>query len=410
MRCRECDVEQEYMSTEHLLQCSGLTLQEYAIRYHVPLELLVHPQQINTTDSPANYATVRGVPSGRAQAVKAGLDLAGLLLDEESLMVIPGEIRRLDQLLWALQYVREYGFQYKQEYVYDNDSHRVVARNHLKAPRFSMSEPVCQWLSNAPETECRLALAVLISHVAELQAGYLFIPTSSYDDADAVMSALERYFAVHFLPLGDVSSENALLLRSETMDDTRQLLEKLSAELSSIPCAAERFEMKTPEVTVAKELVFDSAHFITDHPAKCSNLHGGRYVLHVKVKGRIDPITGCVIDYGYLKRVVNHRIIEHFDHHTLNYAAGELAWRSSTEMLCVYIWDQLIDYLPGLVELQLYETTQSWCCYQGPSVEQRQRDGADLLQKHFQHPDLGNSDLRRFASAPVGEALRIINQ
>ena len=162
----------------------------------------------------------------------------------------------------------------------------------------------------------------------------------------------------------------------------------------SMPGTRERFEQKTPEVTVSKELVFDAAHFITDHPAKCSNLHGGRYLLHVKVKDRIDPTTGCVVDYGYLKRVTNQQVIDRFDHHNLNYAAAELAWRSSTEMLCVFIWEQLIEYLPGLVELQLYETTQSWCNYSGPSLEEFQQSGSDALMTYFLEPKLGESPLR----------------
>jgi 6-pyruvoyl tetrahydropterin synthase/QueD family protein len=147
-------------------------------------------------------------------------------------------------------------------------------------------------------------------------------------------------------------------------------------------------------VTVSKELVFDAAHFITDHPAKCSNLHGGRYLLHVKVRDRIDPETGCVVDYGYLKRVATKRVIDRFDHHNLNYAASELAWRSSTEMLCVFIWEQLIEYLPGLVELQLYETAQSWCNYTGPSLAEFQQSGSDSLLTHFTDNKLGRSQLR----------------
>ena len=96
-----------------------------------------------------------------------------------------------------------------------------------------------------------------------------------------------------------------------------------------------------------------------------------------------DPVTGCVVDYGYLKRVVNRLIIERFDHHHLNYAAEELAWRSSTEMLCVYIWEQLIEYLPGLSGIRLYETTNSWCDYQGRSLAEQQVQGSESLLYPF---------------------------
>jgi len=208
-----------------------------------------------------------------------------------------------------------------------------------------------------------------------------------------VIAEASRY-GILFKELNAADQQDGLLLRTMTRSDSLRLLELVAEPLRDIPGAIERYEQKTPEITVSKELVFDAAHFITDHPAKCSNLHGGRYLLHVKVKDRIDPVTGCVVDYGYLKRVATKQVIDRFDHHSLNYAATELAWRSSTEMLCVYIWEQLIEYLPGLVELQLYETTQSWCNYMGPSLEEYQQKGNDRLMTYFIDKKLGQSNLR----------------
>ncbi len=57
------------------------------------------------------------------------------------------------------------------------------------------------------------------------------------------------------------------------------------------------------------------------------------------------------------------------------------------------IWEQLIESLPGLCELELYETTQSWCSYQGPALEEFQRRGSDPVLTHFQG-DLASSPLR----------------
>jgi 6-pyruvoyl tetrahydropterin synthase/QueD family protein len=184
-----------------------------------------------------------------------------------------------------------------------------------------------------------------------------------------------------------------VLLRTLTREDAQRLLVLLDPQLGQIPGALHRYRQPTPILAVSKELVFDSAHFITDHPAKCSNLHGGRYALHVTVEDRIDPVTGCVVDYGYLKRVVTRRVIERFDHHHLNYASRELGWRSSTEMLCIFIWEQLIDYLPALSELVLYETPQSWCRYRGPSLQDFQRQGSDPLLSFFQG-QVGDPGLR----------------
>jgi 6-pyruvoyl tetrahydropterin synthase/QueD family protein len=162
-----------------------------------------------------------------------------------------------------------------------------------------------------------------------------------------------------------------------------------------MPGCEERFYRDGQEATVVKELGFDSAHFITDHPGKCSNLHGGHYAMKVKVKDRIDPATGFVLDYGYLKDVVKRRVVDRLDHQNLNYVSVELAWRSSTELLCLFIWERLIDYLPGMVELQIHETEQSYCSYTGPSLAEFQAHGQNLLLSHFKDPELGRSELRQ---------------
>jgi 6-pyruvoyl tetrahydropterin synthase/QueD family protein len=261
-------------------------------------------------------------------------------------------------------------------------------------------------LSPVPPPDFLYSLGVLIAHVGELQAGYLFLQFPEKSAAETVVVESEQR-GIYFQQLDAADQPDGVLLRTQTIADTRQLLQMVNEMLSEMPGVTERFERSTPEVTVAKELVFDSAHFITDHPAKCSNLHGGRYTLHVKVRDQIDPVTGCVVDYGYLKRVATKQIIDKFDHHNLNYATPELAWRSSTEMLCVYIWEQLINYLPGLVELKLYETTQSWCNYTGPSLAKFQQQDGDRLLGHFVDECLGDSPYRNLIKqkSPVLEVI-----
>jgi 6-pyruvoyl tetrahydropterin synthase/QueD family protein len=393
MQCLECGSEVANLDNRHLLRCCSLTLQEYAIRHHLPLDLLIDREQVNRPDDIEAYTPPEACPSEQARAILRGLKWGGLLKREGEFALIPGEIRRLDLLLWDLQWLREYGFQFRQEYNYADATHRVVAVNRLKAPAAYLAQSAEAHLSPVPPPDFLLSLAVLIAHLGELQAGYLFLQFPQRAGGETVMAEASRH-GIRFKELDEADHADGLLLRSMTLSDTAHLLALVRGSLREMPGALERFEQKTPEVTVSKELVFDAAHFITDHPAKCSNLHGGRYLLHVRVKDRIDPVTGCVVDYGYLKRVATKRVIDRFDHHNLNYAAPELAWRSSTEMLCVFIWEQLIEYLPGLVELQLFETTQSWCNYSGPSLEAFQQSGSDRLMGHFLEGDLGQSQLR----------------
>jgi len=393
MKCLECGSELANLDNRHLLRCCSLTLQEYAIRHHLPLDLLIDREQLNLLDPVEAYPPPEAYPSEQARAIYRGLKWGGLLKCEGAFTLVPGEIRRLDLLLWDLQWLREYGFRFRQEYSYADASHRVVAVNRLKVPSAYLAQAADIHLSPVPPPDFLLSLAVLVAHIGELQAGYLFLQFPHRAAGATVMAEAFRH-GIRFKELDTADHNDGLLLRTLTTADAGHLLALVRGSLREIPGALARFEQKTPEVTVSKELVFDAAHFITDHPAKCSNLHGGRYQLHVRVKDRIDPMIGCVVDYGYLKRVTTKQVIDHFDHHNLNYAAPELAWRSSTEMLCVFIWEQLIEYLPGLVELQLYETTQSWCNYTGPSLEAFQQSGSDSLMTHFLDRKLGESPLR----------------
>jgi len=401
MQCLECGIEVERLDNEHLLSCSGLTLHEYALRHHRPLELLLHPDQVNTAFESAVWGDPEAVPAESARSALLGLRWGGMVREREPFVEVPGEVRRLDLLLWDLDRLRGYGFWFRQEYGYNGETHRVVGSSSLRAPAANLRRGGAMITTPEPPPSFLDALAVLVGHVGEYQSGYLMMPFANARDAGDAAERLRRDHGVDCAELGFSERSGGLLLRTRTRGDGDRLLSLLCERLQQMPGGWERFYAETPVATVTKELVFDSAHFITDHPAKCSNLHGGRYLLQVQVSGRIDPVSGCVVDYGYLKRVASRLVVERFDHHTLNYAAAELAWRSSTEMLCVYIWEQLIDYLPGLSGLRLYETTQSWCDYRGPTLEDHQRQGSSSLLSWLQR--LQPSDARRgLVDRPTG--------
>lgn len=406
MKCLECGAELARLDNGHLLDCSGITLHEYAIRHHRPLDLLLHPDQIG--DQVVDGAAAVPLPrfdaraGESARATLQGLRWAGRVAEAEGVVEVRGEVRRLDLLLWDLAQLGDYGFRFVQRYVYADGSHRVVARNLLQAAAANLRRErvaICA----EPPPGFLASLAVYVAHAAEWQAGYLFMPFAMARHGEEVRVALAREHGVRCEVLDAADCPDGMLLRTAEPADTARLLALVEARLRAMPGAWERFHADMPVVTVCKELVFDAAHFITDHPAKCSNLHGGRYALHVQVRGRVDPVTGCVVDYGYLKRAVNRLVVDRFDHHTLNYAATELAWRSSTEMLCVYIWERLLPYLPGLAGLRLYETTQSWCDYTGPDLASLQARGASALFAHFALPP---ADIARRRGLLAGAPLR----
>ncbi len=405
MRCNECNKELDnQICNEHLYACCGLTLQEYALRHHVPLDLLLNADQINQQDDIATYKKPNSASSQQIQDLLCGLYMADAIQQEGDFTLITLGVRRLEQLLWYQQSLQAIGFQFKQEYFYQDDSHRVIARNSLKVPSVFLPPRIV----NSAEESFLQQLAILIAHIGELHAGYLFIDFPNSSDAQRIEVELANKYQIRLKPLSASEFGDGQLMRCETLEDTSRLISLLSKYLLDIPNACERFFDQHEVATVVKELVFDSAHFITDHPDKCVNLHGGRYAMNVKVRDHIDPLTGFVLDYGYLKRIAKEKIVNQLDHHNLNYVTPELSWRSSTEILNIFIWELLVEYLPGLTELQIYETSQSHCCYTGPSLDELQKKGESALLRYFVSDDLGKSQLRNILSQNSQRRLKVI--
>ncbi|MCC7302921.1 MAG: 6-carboxytetrahydropterin synthase [Bacteroidia bacterium] len=77
---------------------------------------------------------------------------------------------------------------------------------------------------------------------------------------------------------------------------------------------------------------------------KCANpnWHGHNYILHVTVKGEIDPGTGYFINLKDLSQLIRTEVIEKLDHKNINlevdFMKGKMA---SAEVLAVSIWEVL---------------------------------------------------------------------
>ena len=393
MQCLECGKEVPYLDNEHLVQCCGLTLHEYALRHKLPLDILVPATLLNEYDDPSAYSYRQGGASNNAKLVLATLTACGVMNSDDNFLLIPGEVRRLDFLFWLQQSLSDYGFEFKQEYIYNDDTHRVVALNHLKTPLHTLDSYQLAELERLSSDSFLRFVAVSIALKAELYGGYLFLRYREAQYAEWVRNRLDRSFKIQFVKLDAIGSEE-VLLRSKTLADSRALLHLVERMLDEMPCSRERFYSTLPQASVTKELVFDAAHFITDHTGSCANLHGGRYNLHVTICDSVDPYNGFVMDYGYLKAVVAERVIKKLDHKSLNFSDPTLSWRSSTELLSAFIWQQLIDYLPNLSELLIYETDSSYCRFSGPALEELQ-NGVECMPSAFAQKQLGHSPIRR---------------
>ncbi len=118
------------------------------------------------------------------------------------------------------------------------------------------------------------------------------------------------------------------------------------------------------QVTLTREFSFDAAQSLTVFPEghKCRALHGHSFQVQISVTGEVDPATGLLFDHAKIKEAAA-PLVEQLDHSYLNEIVG--LENPTIEHLCKWFWDRLVDKLPGLSEVALFETPRAWCRYQG---------------------------------------------
>jgi len=112
----------------------------------------------------------------------------------------------------------------------------------------------------------------------------------------------------------------------------------------------------TPFVTVAKTVTFCAAHRLPEHKGKCQGWHGHDWTVEAVVRGKPDPVTGMVIDFSDMKKVMNEKIMIPFDHKVLN----DVLENPTAENLAIHIWNSLETDLPGLEVVKVWEAPDSY--------------------------------------------------
>ena len=98
------------------------------------------------------------------------------------------------------------------------------------------------------------------------------------------------------------------------------------------------------------------------------NYHGHNYELIVSVTGKIDPITGYVIDMKVLKDLIKSEVENAFDHKNLNLEVSEFKEMNPTaENIAVVIYNKLRPHIEADkdIEVVLYETPRNFVTYSG---------------------------------------------
>jgi len=92
---------------------------------------------------------------------------------------------------------------------------------------------------------------------------------------------------------------------------------------------------------VTREFKFDAAHSLEGYRGDCANLHGHTWRFAVTIEGSQLDKMGMVIDFKYVKQIVNTMILDRLDHKYLN---DIIPFNPTAENLAKWIYKELERY------------------------------------------------------------------
>ena len=116
-------------------------------------------------------------------------------------------------------------------------------------------------------------------------------------------------------------------------------------------------------VLISYKTSFDAAHFIPNHPGKCSQLHGHTWHVEVTMKSYVDTETGQYgLDFSELKKEIQTILVE-LDHRHLN----DLLPYPSAENIALWLWSCLDEgsLLAPLHRIRLWESPDQYITFEG---------------------------------------------
>ena len=127
------------------------------------------------------------------------------------------------------------------------------------------------------------------------------------------------------------------------------------------------FRWETAGLEIYKAFTIEAAHRLPFVPEdhKCARLHGHSFRIVIHVAGDLDPKLGWVQDFADIG-VAFRPVFERLDHRYLNDVPG--LENPTSENLCIWIWNELAPSLPMLSRIEVCETCNSGCVYEGPDA------------------------------------------
>ncbi|MDB2461256.1 6-carboxytetrahydropterin synthase [Gammaproteobacteria bacterium] len=365
-------------SKDKKIQREGLTTQEYSFKHALPIQALITNDSNDEKSLQSKLIINTDLNEDQRTILKAYHDLKLLNVIGNKLH-IHEEVRKLDYLYWLNEKLSSLGFTFTEHNEYKDESHKIITDNFISTNKKNINILDVQ---NYKIDNFYLYLSITMICKGYISKGYIYIK----DIDDNVFKIIESNLSANGISLTKLYiTKDVYIVRIKSKKDCEKLKKNLEEFLEAIPCFSDKFYLSTPKVTITKKLVFDSAHYITDHDGKCKNLHGGRYDIEISIKDRIDPMTGFVIDYSLIKNITKNLVINKFDHKTLNLTCPELSWRSSTEFLAIVIWEILIEYLPNLKKIKIYETETSYCEFKGNDLDEYLKSGPSEILGYFKN-------------------------
>lgn len=124
-----------------------------------------------------------------------------------------------------------------------------------------------------------------------------------------------------------------------------------------IPCH-QKMHLKSqalPFVTVEISHELQYGHRLPDYDGKCYFPHGHRGVVTLRVRRRIDPVTGFAVDFNDLKKIIKVEIDDVLDHEWLN----NYMYNPTTEYTVLWLWNKLSKSLKGLESISWQEGSKT---------------------------------------------------
>lgn len=133
-------------------------------------------------------------------------------------------------------------------------------------------------------------------------------------------------------------------------------------------------------ILLTRKAEFSAAHYYWNEEfseeenarvfGKCANRngHGHNYTLEVTVEGKVDPVSGFVVDLKWLRDVIDREVISIYDHRHLNLEVPEFKQTiPTTENIAIAIWNRLAPKMEAarLHRIRVYEMPDLFADYYG---------------------------------------------